>query len=160
AYYWIYSRFPEWGYFDHPPMVALLIRAGYSIIGNELGVRLFMILLNVATIFIIEELTDKRKPLLFYAIAVSVGVDHIGGMLAVPYVPLLFFAAAFFWLYRRFLLNMNTTNAVLLGIVMALMLYSKYHGLLVIAFTLASNWKLFTRYHLYVAGLVALILFF
>jgi hypothetical protein len=19
AYYWIYSRYPDWGYFDHPP---------------------------------------------------------------------------------------------------------------------------------------------
>lgn len=159
AYYWIYSRFPEWGYFDHPPMIALLIRAGYSILGNELGVRLFMVLLNTATIFILEELTDKKNPLLFYAVAASVGIAHLGGMLAVPDVPLMFFTAAFFWLYRRFLQNMNITNAVLLGIDMALMLYSKYHGVLIIAFTFASNWKFFTRYQLYVAGLVTLILY-
>ena len=24
AYYWMYSKFPAWGYFDHPPMVALM----------------------------------------------------------------------------------------------------------------------------------------
>ena len=41
AYYWVYSQFPAWGYFDHPPMVAILIKAGYSIFANELGVRLF-----------------------------------------------------------------------------------------------------------------------
>ena len=40
AYYWVYSKFLDWGYFDHPPMVALLIKLGYSIFQNELGVRL------------------------------------------------------------------------------------------------------------------------
>ena len=159
AYYWIYSRFPEWGYFDHPPMVALLIKAGYALLGNELGVRFFIILLNTATIFIIEQLTEKKNPLLFYAIAVSIGVAHLGGMIAVPDIPLLFFTAAFFWLYRRFLQQMNLINAVLLGIVMVLMLYSKYHGLLIIAFTLASNWKLFTRYPIYVSGIVTTVLY-
>lgn len=159
AYYWIYSRFPEWGYFDHPPMVALLIRAGYAIMGNELGVRLFIILLNTGTIFIIEQLTAKKNPLLFYAIAVSVGIAHLGGMIAVPDIPLLFFTAAFFWLYRRFLQQMSFINAILLGLDMALMLYSKYHGVLIILFTLASNYKLFTKYHIYLAGGAALLLY-
>lgn len=159
AYYWIYSRFPEWGYFDHPPMVALLIGAGYSIFANELGVRLFIVLLNTATIFIIEELTAKKNPLLFYAIAVSVGIAHLGGMIAVPDIPLLFFTAAFFWIYQRFVQQMNWRHTVLLGICMALMLYSKYHAVLIILFTLGSNWKLFKKYQLYLAGSVALLLF-
>jgi hypothetical protein len=159
AYYWIYSRFPEWGYFDHPPMVALLIKAGYAILGNELGVRLFIILLNTATIFIIEQLTVKKNPFLFYAIAVSVGIAHLGGMIAVPDIPLLFFTAAFFWFYRRFLQEMSILNAILLGVNMALMLYSKYHAILIIGFTLASNWKLFTKYHLYLAGGITLLLY-
>lgn len=159
AYYWIYSRFPEWGYFDHPPMVALLIKAGYGLLGNELGVRLFIILLNTATIFIIEELTDKKNPFLFYSIALSIGVAHLGGMIAVPDIPLLFFTAVFFWLYKRILQQTNIANAVLMGIAMACMLYSKYHGLLIIAFTFVSNWKLFTRYHIYIAGVVTTILY-
>ena len=36
AYYWVYSHYPDWGYFDHPPMIALLIKAGYAIFPNEL----------------------------------------------------------------------------------------------------------------------------
>ena len=27
AYYWVFSQHLDWGYFDHPPMTALLIRA-------------------------------------------------------------------------------------------------------------------------------------
>lgn len=159
AYYWIYSRFPEWGYFDHPPMVSLLIKGGYALLGNELGVRLFIILLNTATIFIVEQLTEKKNPYLFYAVAISIAVAHLGGMIAVPDIPLLFFIAAFFWLYRRFLQQMNWLNAVLLGVVMALMLYSKYHGLIIIFCTLVSNPKLFTRYYIYLAGIITTILY-
>jgi len=40
AYYWMYARHLSWGYFDHPPMVAWVIRAGTAIFGNtEFGVR-------------------------------------------------------------------------------------------------------------------------
>ena len=28
AYYWMCSRFPDWGYFDHPPMVAWWVILG------------------------------------------------------------------------------------------------------------------------------------
>ena len=37
AYYWVYSRFLDWGYFDHPPMVALMIKAGYALFPNPHG---------------------------------------------------------------------------------------------------------------------------
>ena len=39
AYYWMYSKYLAWGYFDHPPMIALMIRIGYLFIHNELGLE-------------------------------------------------------------------------------------------------------------------------
>src|SRR6476660_4106664 len=46
AYYWMWSKHLAFGYYDHPPMVAYVIRAGTMIAGNtELGVRLVSILL-------------------------------------------------------------------------------------------------------------------
>src|ERR1700761_2577320 len=53
AYYWIYSRFLDWGYFDHPPIVALFIRAGDSLMHNELGLRLITVLTSTASIYIL-----------------------------------------------------------------------------------------------------------
>src|SRR4030095_4360095 len=91
AYYWVYSRFLDWGYFDHPPMIAALIKAGYAIFHNELGVRFFIILLNTATIFFVQQLTANKDDRLFYAVALSLAVAQVGGMLAAPDVPLLFF---------------------------------------------------------------------
>jgi hypothetical protein len=159
AYYWVYSRFLDWGYFDHPPMIAALIKAGYAIFHNELGVRIFIIALNTATIFFVQQLTGKKDDRLFYAVTLSLAVAQVGGILAVPDIPLLFFVVLFFWLYQRFLQKTNVINAVLLGIGMACMLYSKYHGVLVMAFTLLSNLKLFTYRYTYLAGLVCLLLF-
>src|ERR1700730_7818710 len=46
AYYWIGSKHLAFGYYDHPPAVAYVIRAGTMIAGDtELGVRLVSILL-------------------------------------------------------------------------------------------------------------------
>lgn len=159
AYYWVYSRFLDWGYFDHPPMVAVLIKAGYAVFHNELGVRILILLLNAATIYFVHLLTYKKDDPLFYAIAMTVVVAQIGGILAVPDTPLLFFVVLFYWLYQRFLQNTNTTNALLLGICMACMLYSKYHGVLVIGFTLLSNLKLFKSKYTYLAAIICLLLF-
>ena len=159
AYYWVYSNYLAWGYFDHPPMIALLIKAGYSIFHGELGVRLFVVILNTATIFLISNLIDNRNDKLFYAISASIAVGHLGGMIAVPDVPLLFFIAVFFFMYKRFINGMNWVNCVLLSVSIALMLYTKYHGVLILFFTLLSNPKLFTRYQTYVVGALALILF-
>jgi hypothetical protein len=46
AYYWMWSKHLAGGYYDHPPMVALVIRLGTMIAGDtELGVRLVSVLL-------------------------------------------------------------------------------------------------------------------
>lgn len=159
AYYWVYAQFPDWGYFDHPPVIALLIKAGYALFSNELGVRFWIVLLNTATLFLIQQLLAKKDYYLFYTIACSIAVVQIGGILAVPDIPLLFFVALFFWLYQRFTARMTVARALLLGISAACMLYSKYHGLLIILCTLASNPRLFTRYPTYLAAAVALLAF-
>src|SRR5207344_3538253 len=45
AYYWMWSKHLAGGYYDHPPMVAVVIRLGTLIAGDtELGVRLVSIL--------------------------------------------------------------------------------------------------------------------
>ena len=159
AYYWVYSRFPAWGYFDHPPMIALLIKAGSLLFPGELGVRFFIVLLNTLTILIIEKLLERKDPFLFYAICGSIAVAQIGGIIAVPDLPLLFFVALYFLLFKRFMHNMKPLSAVWLGIAIALMLYSKYHGVLIVFFTLLSNPKLLVKYQTWLAAAVAVILF-
>src|SRR5882762_1447020 len=46
AYYWMWSKALAGGYYDHPPMVAVVIRLGTMIAGDTpFGVRLVSILL-------------------------------------------------------------------------------------------------------------------
>jgi hypothetical protein len=159
AYYWVYSKFLAWGYFDHPPMIAALIKIGYSIFHDELGVRLLSLLLSTLTLLICEKLIDKKDPFVFYLIVLSITALQLSGFVAVPDTPLIFFTALFFWCYKRFFQQMTLVNSFFLGLVTAALFYSKYHGLLVVLFVILSNLKLLSRYQTYVAGFVALVLF-
>src|ERR1700741_4547938 len=71
AFYWAYSRFPAFGYFEHPPLIALFTGAGYWLFKNELGVRFFIVILNAASVYIIRQLSDGKNDFLFYAIMAS-----------------------------------------------------------------------------------------
>ncbi len=159
AYYWVFSQYLSWGYFDHPPMIALLVKMGYAIFHDELGVRLFPLLLNVLSLFLIEKLIAKKNPVLFYAISLSIAVIQITGFIAAPDIPLIFFTALFFWCYKKFIDKSSLSNTILLSFSIAFLFYSKYHAVLIVLFTLLSNIKLFTKYQTYVAGIIALILF-
>ncbi len=160
AYYWMYARHPDWGYFDHPPMIGFLIGAGYQLFHNEFGLRLFTVLLSTGTLWAIDGLLEKRNDRLFYAISLSMGLMQIGGIIAVPDIPLMFFVVLFFLAYRRFLERQGAVETILVALAIAGMLYSKYHGILIVFFTLISNIRLFTKWQTYAAGLLALVLFF
>ena len=159
AYYWVYSRHLDWGYFDHPPMIALLIKIGYGIFHNELGVRLLIVLVNTMTLWVTARLIASKDNKLFYLLIGSMGAMQIGGILAVPDVPLIFFAAIYFWVYRNFVNEQTWKNTILLGLSMALMFYSKYHGILLVFFTVLSNINLLKVFKFYVAVVITTLLF-
>jgi len=164
AYYWMYSRALDWGYFDHPPMIALMIRAGYACFQNELGVRLVPVLLQTGTFFFIWLLAGqparRRDTWVLIALLAALPLFQIYGFIAAPDAPLLFFGAAFLWLYRRFLQQTSFLNTFLLGACMAALLYSKYHGILLIGFVTLSNLRALLRTPaFYAAALFGCLLF-
>lgn len=164
AYYWMYSKNLAWGYFDHPPVTAVLVKAGYILFHNELGVRLFFVLLGAATIWVMERMIQPFNLKLFYAITLSiaflqVGMVFGGGMFAIPDFPLLFLTVSFFYLYKQYLQRDSWQIVLALAVVMCLLLLSKYHGILVIGFTVLSNLALLKRKSFWISGILALILF-
>ncbi|MCH8331514.1 MAG: glycosyltransferase family 39 protein, partial [Bacteroidetes bacterium] len=159
AYYWMYSRFPQFGYFHQAPMIGILIKIGYMIFENELGVRLISVFLTTASLHLIYLMIQNKDPLVFWAIAFSTFIFNVGGFLAVPDNPLIFFACLFFYFFRKYQKQDNWGYALALGACTALLLYSKYAGFLIIGLTLISNPHLFKRTSLYVAGFLSLILF-
>lgn len=54
---------------------------------------------------------------------------------------------------------MTLTNSLFLGVVMSLLLYSKYHAVLIIFFTFLSNPALSTKYQAYLSALIGALLF-
>ncbi|NOX86925.1 MAG: glycosyltransferase family 39 protein [Chlorobi bacterium] len=145
AYYWFYSTDLAWGYYDHPPMIALLIRLGYSLFPDELGVRLWIAVMSVGTLMMIVEMARVKNYFLFFVFVFSIVIFQAGGFIAVPDTPLIFFATLFFYAYQKYLKENKPVNAFLLVIGITGMLYSKYFGGLVIVFTLISNVKIVKR---------------
>lgn len=159
TYYWMYANYPDTGYFDHPPMIAWLIKMGTLLFPGSLGVRFWVVMLSVGTIWLIDEMTRARDPKLFYAVVVSIALLQIGGVLAVPDIPLMFFTAWFFYVYQQFLKKETVFTALLLGLSMALLLWSKYHGVLILFFTFLSNPKMVLRPLPWVAVFLGVVLF-
>lgn len=161
AYYWYYAQSPAWGYFDHPPMVAWIIGPGLSLFGNELGVRLVGCAMGIGTLLLIWALTDRPDKTQYWreflVWALSIPLMHAYGFLSLPDTPLLFFTALFLLLYRHFLNQPGYATAMALGVVMASLMYSKYHAALVILFVLLSNLSLLKNRFAWVALGVSLL---
>jgi 4-amino-4-deoxy-L-arabinose transferase-like glycosyltransferase len=159
AYYWVYSRFLAWGYFDHPPAVAAAIALGHSLLGGELGVRLVFIAMQLGAIALVWGMTNGKDALLFWAIVFSFPLLQVGGMLALPDMPLIFFATLFLVALRRYLRDDGLIPVLALALSAVLMLYSKYHGILVIVFTLAAVPGLMRRKSFWAGAVLTVLLF-
>jgi hypothetical protein len=161
AYYWMYSKFLDWGYFDHPPMVALYIKAGDWIIHNPLSLRLVTVITNTLSIFVLWQIVKPytKNGALFILLFSSVLIFHVYGFITTPDSPLYLFTILFLYAYQQYLKSYNFGWALALGILAAALLLSKYHGVLVIFFVLLSNLKLFTKGSFWIAMVVAFALF-
>ncbi len=164
AYYWMYSRQLDWGYFDHPPMIALLIKAGYAVFQNELGVRFMTIICQLISfygIWLLANQPNERHSLwLLILLMTAMPMFQVYGFIATPDGPLLLFSTWFLVAYSWFLKESNWSNTFLLGALMAALLYSKYHGVLLIFFVLFSNLSLLKNPRFYLASIFGFLLFF
>ena len=162
AYYHMFAERLAWGYFDHPPVTALLVWAGERLFGGELGVRFFFTVLQPLYLWILWRLirpadAGRRDAALFVVVSAATLMLQLYGFIAVPDGPLMFTTALFLLTFKWF--SENRRRAWLwMGIAMALMAYSKYHGALVVLFALAANPRQLLRPALYSSGAVALLL--
>jgi 4-amino-4-deoxy-L-arabinose transferase-like glycosyltransferase len=101
AYYWLWSLHPAAGYFDHPPMIAWLIRAGTLLFGDTpLGVRLAGVLLSFPASWFVWRaasliLKDKDRAglaVLFFNLTLMVSAELLA---ATPDMPSVVASAAF-----------------------------------------------------------------
>jgi len=162
AYYSLWGKHLAWGYFDHPPMVAVFCYISSLLFNGNIGVRFLTVLIQIGTLSLIwriidDKKADKKNVHLFFILAASLIMFEALGFTTTPDVPLLFFASLFLLSYKRFLRNENYLNSLLLCISMAGMVYSKYQSILVIGFVVLSNLRLLLRPKFWMAGMGALI---
>tara|TARA_R110000868_G_scaffold3863_4_gene23722 strand:- start:1461 stop:3140 length:1680 start_codon:yes stop_codon:yes gene_type:complete len=160
AYYWYYSQNMAWGYFDHPPMVALLVKISSFFFNGELGVRFMSCVLSAVNILLLWLMIDNPKKndyvKHFFVLVFSMTLLNAYGFFTLPDTPLLFFTSCFLLTYKHFIKKPTAIIAILLGVFMAALMYSKYHAVLVIFFVLLSNLKLVTNKYAWLSVTVAL----
>lgn len=157
AYYWIYSKNLDWGYFDHPPFVGIVIKLFSFLDPTEFSVRIGFIVLQFLSLLILLGLTGYSLTtlLLFFAFPLA----SFTGLLALPDIPLLFMTVCFCYQLKKYLEKENVFNAVFMGIIIALGFYAKYHAVLLVFFTLIAIPSLFKRKTFYLIALIALLTF-
>ncbi len=165
AYYWMYSKYLAWGYFDHPPMIALMIKIGYYFIHNELGLRIVIVLSQLIALWLIWKIVEKEQGgkanvLFFFMLIVIMPVFNIFAFIATPDAPLILFTAVFLLAYKQFLVKESPGNTIFLSFSMAALMYSKYHSGLLIILVILSNPALLKSIRFYLASFAALLLFF
>ena len=95
---------------------------------------------------------------LFFILAFSIVMFNIYGFVATPDASLILFSALFLLVYQRYLEQKTWSKALLMGVSMALMIYSKYHAFLFLGLIVLSNLKLLKDSKFWVACLLALAL--
>jgi 4-amino-4-deoxy-L-arabinose transferase-like glycosyltransferase len=128
AYYWQWSRHLDWGYFDHPPLVAWLMAL--------LGIRPTSLLCGLGTVAAVWGLArdvygSREAAWRAAALWSSVPVGALAGVWATPDSPLLLCWVLALWaLYRE--------RWVMAGLACGLALLSKYPGVLLSVAFVAS----------------------
>ncbi len=159
AYYWVWSNYLSFGYFDHPPLIALSIKIGYLIFKNELGVRILTIILTTISIIILYRMIKQKDEILFVLLISSNLLLNAGGFIAVPDGLLVFSESLFFYSLRNYLMKDDFKNVFFVSISIALMLYSKYHSILIILFTIIATKKIIFKKSFYLISALSLIFY-
>ena len=137
AYYWIWSRALAPGYPDHPPMVALWIRLGTMIAGQDaLGVRLLGPLSAALGTLLLADAAERLFPArnagpIAAALLNATLLFGAGTVIMTPDTPLLFFWTAALWAAVRTMTGGQGWWLVL-GLFAGFALASKYTAVLLV----------------------------
>jgi 4-amino-4-deoxy-L-arabinose transferase-like glycosyltransferase len=138
AYYWEWSRRLALAYFDHPPMVAYLIRLSTGALGHGvLAVHLPAIVLGTLSALVLRRLVLELYPQrhgLAWAAALSLGLVPLfalGQMFTTPDAPLVFFSLCTLSLLHA-ALNGRPAAWYGAGLGAGLALLSKFNALLLV----------------------------
>jgi len=137
AHYWVYAKFLDFSYFDHPPLIAYIIKLSTLIFGNtEFGVRFPVVLIFFTASWIfyvcVQKLYNERTAFTGIVLLNVLPVfSFLGSVISIPDSPL-----ALFWILALlvFILIIETNNKkywYLLGIITGFAMLSKYNAFMI-----------------------------
>jgi hypothetical protein len=135
AYYWMWSKHLAGGYYDHPPAVAYVIRAGTMILGDtELGVRLVSILLALPMSFAVYRaaaiLFGGQRVAATATILLNITLmAAVGTLIVTPDAPLLVASSFVLFFLAKVLETGRGVWWLSVGIAVGAALLSKYTAL-------------------------------
>ncbi|MDO9273622.1 MAG: glycosyltransferase family 39 protein [Rugosibacter sp.] len=170
AYYWNYAQHLDIGYLDHPLMVAWLIKATTSLLGNiEFAVRLGAFMCWFVTAYCIFKLTlelfNRSTAYRALAIMAVLPVYFFFGFFMSPDAPMTACWAMAVYFFYQIIVNEKKHAWLGLGLAIGLGLISKYTiallGAAMVLFLLIDqpSRKWFTRPGPYLAVVIVLLLF-
>jgi len=171
AYYWLWSKNLAWGYFDHPPLIAFIIRGGTALFGDtSIGVRFIPLLLTIvgtvavwrAGAALLKSKYHGALAALFFSLMPMIGIETLT---ATPDAPQI--AASAVLLYALVMIAETARSEwwVAAGAAAGFALLSKYTALFLGAGIVAwliivpSGRRWFLSFWLYLGGALALLMF-
>ena len=138
AYHWLYSVYPDWSYFDHPPMLMYVTKCGIALMGgwvHPLSIRLGFILMFAASTVVMFVWTARwygESAGFYAALALNLSAYYTAaaGAFVLPDGPLLFFSLLTMWRLGEALVGSpgKTWPWMLVGLACAGAMLSKYHA--------------------------------
>ncbi len=145
AYHYLFTVHPDWSYFDHPPLLALVERVGVALTGGHaspFALRVGFIILFAGSTWLMARLTTRLygpRAGFFAALALNLTAYHTvaAATFALPDGPLLFF-----WLLTldRLVVALDDPDRLsawlMVGLAWGGAMLSKYHAVFLPAATL------------------------
>ena len=136
VYYISYGLYPDWSFFDHPPMISLLMRLTTldMVLMDEFFVRLGPLIIGTANIYLIYRIGCLLKDRLTGVIAAlltsaSIYASIIVGTFILPDTPQSIFWVLALYLFTQYINSGKNKFIYFFGLATGFAMLSKYHGI-------------------------------
>jgi len=171
AHYWVYSKFLDLSYYDHPPVIGYIVKLFSDLFGtNTFAVRLPSVIIFILTswIFFISARKLFSEKTAFTAVIllnILPVFSFLGAIITIPDSPLSLFWILSFYLFIRLIETSQKRYWYFLGFSIGFALISKYTAVMlfpsIIVFLLFSKnhrfW--FSRKELYISMFISFLCF-
>jgi len=167
TYYWLWSKKLGLSYFDHPPMVAYMIKMTTLFSDDPMFVRLSAALMVSGAAYFLymlaKKIFDEKTAVYTFYIFLSSIVILVASTLITPDIPLMFFWVLTLYTTYVYLEEDNKKYALFAGASAGALLLSKYTGILplftIFVYIMLYKRAVFSDKYLYYAIALAILVF-